>query len=242
MKTCRVISWTGILGLVTIAAMSACHTGAPPSPDGQTASVGMAITVPPDFSGVSVFIQGTRTPPANGSHIYGCLSSASDCFTLDPNGFATSTTTGAPGFGGLCPSDDDPVGDWTFTYAFYDDASCGGNGGTQLNDGQHNFVCYAASDIGTRAYPNETYEEVISEGQNENNVLCLTEDAIKTFNFTVCDVLDGDPDAPGPIMLDCGCTPCSIPGMQCLCPGYYGAQPALPTGCSFDSACDIACQ
>jgi hypothetical protein len=194
--------------------------------------------------GDSVFIQGTRDTMANG--IYGCLSSVSGCFQLDPDGFATSTTTdptngtitGGPGFGGLCPSDDDPVGDWTFTYTFYDGANCTG---TVLDDGNHDFVCYAAGDIGARAHPNETNEEVLSEGTNENNVFCLTEDATKTFNFTVCDVLDGDPDAPGPIQLDCGCTPCSIPGMQCLCPGYYGAQPALPRGCDFDSSCDIVC-
>lgn len=243
MKTSKMLTVGAVAGMATIAALSACHTATSvdgTSTDETMAHAALALSVPPDYSGVTVLIQGIRTPAANG--LYGCRSAVTGCFSLDADGYATSLPDGAPGFDELCPTRDVPVGDWTFSYTIYSGPDCTG---TVLNDGTHNLVCYDINDIAARLHPNQTFQEPLGPGENENRILCLTVDAEKTFNLNVCEVLDGDPNGHGPIVLDCGCAPCAPDDVQCqpqcLCPGNYGALPVLPADCQFDESCSIVC-
>ena len=85
------------------------------------------------FSGNSVRICGQRDLPADPK--YRCISSLSSpdagaeacpCFNFAADGSLIDPTTGQPPvINNLCPSEDFPNADWTFTYAVFTEPACG---------------------------------------------------------------------------------------------------------------------
>ncbi|MCL2723662.1 MAG: hypothetical protein FWD69_04410 [Polyangiaceae bacterium] len=200
-----------------------------------------------DFTGNSVRICGSRPAP---DPKYRCNDSltpdieagtdagdACPCFNFNPDGSLVDGT-GAPAvITGLCPSADFPTANWAFSYALFSAPDCGG---TQLNDGTHNFTCYDSTDIASQTFPNQSAEDVLNPGLNTNHVLCNTDNASKSWNFGSCATATtpADTDA-GNVRFDCGCTPAAG---TCDC-GDGGVMDAdLEIGCSFDSlTCNILC-
>jgi len=83
---------------------------------------------------------------------------ACPCFNFDADGSLVDGA-GAPAVvSGLCPSADFPTANWDFSYAFFSALDCGG---TQLNDGMHDFTCYDSTDIATQVFPNQSANDDI---------------------------------------------------------------------------------
>ncbi|MBX3211258.1 MAG: hypothetical protein KF850_04435 [Labilithrix sp.] len=122
------------------------------------AAIGVALGS--DFSGNSVRITGVRTPPAGGAHR--CVSDIVTCLN-----FNDDNTTEA--IVGLCPSEDDPSGTWTFTYEIFAGLDCAP---PQLAD----LECAA------------TIDEVLPAGVlSTNYVLCSSDTSGVGFRFTCAD-------------------------------------------------------
>ncbi|MCL2725460.1 MAG: hypothetical protein FWD69_13590 [Polyangiaceae bacterium] len=150
--------------------------------DGSDGNASMTFALPDgDFTGSSVRICGSRMAPDSK---YRCNSSltpdveagtdagdACPCFNFNADGSLVDST-GAPAvIAGLCPSADFPTANWNFSYAIFSAPDCEG---TQLNDGTQNFVCFDSKDIGTRASPNQSVNDVLNPGLNTNHILCPT--------------------------------------------------------------------
>ena len=195
----------------------------------------------PSFTGNSVFVCGKRKEAADGK--YPCTNNFCTCLDFDSYGATDKVEN-------LCPSADvgaagydaPPAGSlWDFSYVVYN-GRCGQDktkppyapavpmtdpdptDTSYKNDA--NFVCY---DKRTPfRYPNLSLAEELKPGKNHNDILCVTKNASKDFNFDVC-VDEGTYDKP--VRLDCGCTTnpdplCRIEE-KCLC-GENGK--AIPQG------------
>ncbi|MCL2723720.1 MAG: hypothetical protein FWD69_04705 [Polyangiaceae bacterium] len=242
---------TGILfaPVLVIALIFACSSKESPedgtggdSEDGH-ASVTFALSGG-DFTGNSVRICGSRPPP---DPKYRCSSSltsnvdgACPCFNFAADGSLIDPATGQPVvITGLCSSTAAPPANWSFQYEVFSEQDCTG---TRINDGTHNFTCYDSHDISTRAFPNQSVNDVLSPGANTNYVLCTTTNASKSWNFANCIATTTVTDiAAGISRYDCGCTPAA--GGTCDC-GDGGVGPGdLEAICSFDTAtCNIVCE
>jgi hypothetical protein len=245
MKLNKWIATSGIAGVIAITSMAACgvnqdgskQTGA--AGDGQTAAVSVALSGGV-FDGNSVHITATRNGTADSK--YRCVSSAAGCFNFLPgsNGVPTAIDPAvAKDFANLCPSEDvnesdaGGNGDWTFTYTIWSQENCTG---TQLTGDEHNFTCFAESDILTQANPNESANETLPPGNVVNTVLCLSQNTRKSFGFSSCAIEATPPNSTAQEVLDCGCS--RVGEAACTCDFDTST---LPAECSFDAACNIVC-
>jgi hypothetical protein len=232
--------------------IAAC--GAEPQSGGKTTATTSFAISGGDFSGNSVRICGSRTPPADGK--FRCENSLSPadagpdacpCFNFTADGNLIDPTTGQANavIRNLCPSVDPSAdgsagADWTFTFSIFTSPNCMG---TQLNEPSNNFTCFDSRDLATQSNPNESVE-MLNPGLNQNHIICTTVNASKTFNFLSC-AQSCDVDVPDgsvcPVnRFSCGCTPT---GGTCACDDDGGLTAAnLPAGCQFElSTCDIIC-
>ncbi|MCK6551446.1 hypothetical protein L6R52_36760 [Myxococcota bacterium] len=111
-----------------------------------------------DFTGNYVRIHGVRNVPADTK--YPCLNEFDVCLGMSPEGMTSMVRD-------LCPSDDTPEGVWTFTYVIYADAAC--------VEPLANLGCIP------------TMDEWLHPGYNHNDVVCITRNADKGFDFCVLD-------------------------------------------------------
>ena len=232
--------------------------------DEQIGSMKVHLVTPPNFGGNSVVICGDRSADADLK--YPCANSFScTCYDFEPDG---QLNVEIPD---LCPSKDLPVGEWTFSYTLYTGHCYQGRPtGDVINplfplgdlSNPNNFACYDFGNRGAIRVPNRSIER-LEPGCNENEIICVTENATKTFDFDVCvqvtppcdevpvdgpTVMCPQPPTPAPsLVLDCGCTFNQFHG--CLCPdGVLGSSPGilpqLPDYCVFevevDSSIDLA--
>lgn len=125
---------------------------------GNVAAVKMSLSG--DFSGASVRISGARAPFAGGA--YSCSNSVVACLNFDDDGSSETLV-------GLCPSEDDPSGTWTFSYELFGSPSCAG---TQLT----NVDCPV------------TIDETLPAGEvTVNAVSCSSETSGVGFQFQCAD-------------------------------------------------------
>ncbi|MCL2725040.1 MAG: VWA domain-containing protein [Polyangiaceae bacterium] len=200
-----------------------------------------------DFTGNSVRICGSRPAP---DPKYRCNPSltpdveagtdagdACPCFNFNADGSLVDANGVPAAITGLCPSADFPTANWDFSYALFSEPDCGG---TQLNDGTHNFTCYDSKDVATQAFPNQSANDVLNPGPNINHVLCNTVNASKSWNFMSCATATTPADtAAGDIRFDCGCTP---DAGTCDCGNGGVTEADLEAGCLFDPVtCNILC-
>lgn len=115
-----------------------------------------------DFTGNSVRIHGTRSTLADRK--YPCVNEFDVCLGTDPNGVT-------PAVRDLCPSDDTPNGTWSFSFVIYGDTTCT----TPLG----NLGCMPVTG------------EWLHPGHNHNEVICLTRNGDKDFDFCVMDPVTG---------------------------------------------------
>jgi hypothetical protein len=115
-----------------------------------------------DFTGNYVRVHGVRSVPADGK--YPCLNEFEVCLGLDPAGATASVQD-------LCPSDDTPEGTWSFTYVIFADSAC--------TAPLANLGCIPQMD------------EWLHPGHNANDVVCITRNADKSFDFCVMDPVTG---------------------------------------------------
>lgn len=198
---------------------------------GGTAALQMSVSGL-SFSGNSVRIVGNRSVDADSK--YPCLNEIDTCLNFDVDGKVEDVS-------GLCPSENVPNGDWTFDYTVFSDIDCGGVVINDLNN-PNNFVCYDSQDLFTRAHPNQTVNETLHRGGNQNFIECLTQNASKSFDFNACTIVEDSKATsvdPATLELDCGCTPASTPN-ACDCTQDMSN---LEAGCEFDPlTCNIVCQ
>ncbi|MCL2778233.1 MAG: hypothetical protein FWD73_09530, partial [Polyangiaceae bacterium] len=194
-----------------------------------------------DFAGNSVRICGSRTAP---DPQYRCIASLTPnpedecpCFNFSADGSLVESNGAPVVISDLCPSADTPPANWNFTYELFSEPDCEG---TQINDGTHNFTCYDSTDIASRAFPNQSAEDVLNSGLNTNHIVCATENASKQWNFTNCATTTTPADiAAGASRYDCGCTPAAG---TCDCGAGGVTETDLEDGCAFDPAtCEIVC-
>ncbi|HEU5217076.1 MAG TPA: hypothetical protein VFU23_00355, partial [Gemmatimonadales bacterium] len=143
------------------AALASCGPATPTTETTNLTTGGYAV-LGNDFSGNYVKIIGLRSVPADGK--YPCLNQFEVCLGLDPAGATAAVQD-------LCPSDDTPEGTWTFSYVLYTDAQC----------------TAALENIG--CVPDQG--EWLSPGHNYNDVVCLTRNADKSWDFCVMDPVTG---------------------------------------------------
>ena len=204
--------WFGkVLGVAIVAGMAgACQgpQGEPPDTSGHDgATVRLALSGA-DFSGHSVQVVGRRVDAAGqlrpADSQYRCDNSFDRCFDLS----GSAPTLNIPG---LCASTDFPQnGYWTFEYALHTGPCAGGRAsGERLNDDdsatdRYNLQCYDSDDLYTRSHANQSWQETLQPGPNENSVVCMTTNASNTVEFSSCSV---EHEGAGELVLDCGCTP-----------------------------------
>ncbi|HCF61076.1 MAG TPA: hypothetical protein DFS52_24155 [Myxococcales bacterium] len=228
---------------IAIAAVG-CGPGGKPggAEEGALSSISINLVTNPNFQGNSVRIVGTRVPGADLK--YPCLNSIDTCWALDVNGSLFHVIED------LCPSENIPKGDWTFTYEIYSELDCKGE---LMNapGNPNNFVCYAIDDIFDQAHANYSVEKLEAGVCNENEIVCITKTADKTFDFDVCVEVD-DPCKANPppahcpqppptdndiLRLDCGCV--DVSGVCNCAQGLDG----LPSECTVLPAngCLVVC-
>jgi hypothetical protein len=190
--------------------------------DGNVGSLGFQLVKDPNFKGNSVFVCGDRKEDADGK--YPCLSHFCRCLDFDEytgmtgkvEDLCPSSDVGKGGDGGDVP----PGGaNWDFTYVVYNDkcdpkypnkapaapaiALTDPTPGSEGEDKNlHNFVCYDKRH--PQRFPNRSVNEELVKGKNHNEILCVTKNASKDWNFDVCvdESYDGYPQQ---VRLDCGC-------------------------------------
>lgn len=193
------------------------------------------ISTSPGLAGKSLYICGERDEYADSK--YACLNEACKCFDVLADGSLVDHDTHKPGhFGNLCPSRNHPAADWTFTYGIHAEQGCTGK---LLNpeDEPWNFACYDVGDVVTRANRNRSVE-TLDTGLNENNIICITRQSKKDFDFDLCDLEKPKPSDPEEsTRFDCGCNPGKYD--ECVCDQNLSG---LPENCTFDQKyCDIVC-
>ncbi len=234
------------LGIVALAGCGGNDSFTPGPTPGETALVEFALVSSNHLANHSVDICGKRDVAAD--PIYPCENGPiCQCSTFDANGNLPDTAY----FDELCPTTNHPMSPWTFTYTIWSGVDCTGTilAGPGPDD-LHNLVCYDASDVYTQNNPNQSKEPIL-EGENSNEILCLTRDAGKEWAFDVClDVteydLQGDSVPANTLRLDCGCW--LGPTQRCedppppTCECDFDLE-TLPAGCEVDPEedCDIIC-
>jgi len=197
-----------------------------------------------DFSGHSVQVVGRRVDGSNNLRPadtqYRCDNAFDHCFDLA----GTAPTLTIPG---LCASTDYPQnGYWTFDYALHTGPCAAGHAtGERLNDAdsaadRYNLQCYDSADLYTRSYANQSWQETLLPGTNENSVVCMTTNASNTVGFSSCSV---EREGTGELVLDCGCTPVAD-SCECdaLSDGAAGNLQSNGAGrCVLDPDADVPC-
>jgi hypothetical protein len=235
-----VFHWPRLINLVGLVVSAAMAAACAESSDTyrSTSSASLKIAFSSTFSGASVRICGEREPPDSRTT---CISELPDdpctCYNFDADGRIVDENGVPVVLMNLCPSTGSRPGEWTFEYEVYGAPDCEG---TQLNAATNDFACYDIDDLETRANPN-TSTEALNPGLNVNRVVCVVETAAKTWGFTDCtDITTEEDAAAGITRSDCDCAP--VEGV-CMCEAGLGIGPDdLQPGCSFDDACNIACQ
>ncbi len=218
-----------------------------------TASFAASLARDPSFAGNSVKVCGKRRKPADAK--YPCQDGwgkepLCECLTFD--GYPADGDSTAPkALKDLCPSKDLAPNTydtsevpWDFTLTVFNDAKCGYAGGTAMTTGEDkydkfNFVCYEQDDLKKREHPNAAHGEILKPGKNVNDIVCITRNASKEFNFDVC--VDESAYGDGS-KLNCGCefNPYSY---KCECkdqPGVTDPDPSTPPyGFKFDNYCNL---
>ena len=115
-----------------------------------------------DFTGNYAKIHGVRSVMVDAK--YPCLNEFEACVSLTADGKTAAIED-------LCPSDDTPGGTWNFTYKLYADKDC--------KDLLGNLGCVP------------TLREWLHPGRNCNDVVCITRNASKEFDFCVMDPVTG---------------------------------------------------
>jgi hypothetical protein len=246
MKLNKRTSKSAIASVLAIFSMAACGMNKDTSKEtavaggGATASLSLALSGV-DLDSDSVRIVGTRNGTANATH---CVSQATGCFNFSPgNPIPTPADPGAADFDRLCPTsaanepDAGGNGEWTFTYTIYAGQNCTGD---IVNSTENDtLVCFAESDLATKANPNETANETLPAGVVVNTILCIAKNTEKKFDFNICTQIPGAPDASS--QYDCGCTKPGDGG-ACECP-WFAVQGinSPPPGCTFDANCNLVC-
>ena len=210
-----------------------------------TASVVFSGSGGASFTQSSLRVCGRRAEAA--SEGYRCSSSMADgcaCLRFDDKGHAIDPKTGHEAVvTGLCPSDSAPAADWRFEYAMFPSTDCTG---TPLNDGSHDFTCYDAHAFAKKENPNASVEP-LHKGRNVNNVVCVTHNASKAWQFASCaELTTADDVASRLTRYDCGCYPTadhptyatSSTLGSCGCPD---ALHPIPPGCTLSPTCDVIC-
>ncbi|HEU5217074.1 MAG TPA: hypothetical protein VFU23_00345 [Gemmatimonadales bacterium] len=154
--------------------------------DGSDRTSAISAVLGNDFTGNYARIHGIRSVPADGK--YPCLDEFDVCLGLDPAG----ATAAIPD---LCPSDDTPPGTWSFTYVLYADAQC----------------TTALANLGCMP----TQGEWLTPGHNNNDVVCTTRNADKTWDFCVMDPVTGAGSEACPVCVPPDprtCNPTTGPG------------------------------
>lgn len=233
--------------------------------DGVTA-VEFALTSGPDFKGNSVYICADRSRPSDSK--YPCDNHSCQCFNFDTDGRLMNCDKGPARFENLCPTADYPVANWKFEYTVYGGPDCKGTPITSPRDPwTYNFTCHDAADLNERRFPNSWVEPLV-KGENRNDIVCITTNASKAFDFDVCvditpteSVIPSDNFAPpggnhGLLVLDCGCRPARPDVLfetdiaiqtadefskVCVCKQGIDYE-TLPRGCHFSyRGCNIVC-
>lgn len=262
----KLISMSGIVGILALAMAGACNgtSTPPPSADAPTATAVLRMNGPPknpNFCGNSVRICGDRVPEADPkyfcrNHLSGrkhlshpCATDPCapepecPCFNFQADGELGVATNGSDVLSELCPSVDlnsngtNSDGKWTFKYRIFTGTDCTGEQMTGEPGNPHNLVCYDSSDIPARDFPNETHEETLDPGENENHIICLTENAHKGWDFSSCAIVT--PDPPAEFEMDCGCHLVNPANPTCECDQDIPLTPDCVADPSRD--CHIVC-
>lgn len=219
------------MGLSGALALGACGEKGSQVEVGGVAAVDFALVMEPNFNNNSVKICADRGKDADGK--YPCRSHKCECFNFDANGLPVDKWGKTARFDDLCPSIDYPSkgadGDWTFTYKVYAEKECPEPPlypdmfviTSPSAPDVHNFACYDENNLAAKKDPNKSVER-LEPGENCNELVCLTKNASKFWEFDVCvqlptvpadgcteDATSGlmcpTPPPPSKLRLDCGC-------------------------------------
>ncbi|WP_170229938.1 hypothetical protein [Polyangium fumosum] len=250
MNTTKLISLCGMVvfgGLVTVSGCNDMTPGSGDGENGETASVKMAFSGSGvSWYGNSVLIAAERDGVTDSK--YRCFNEATACFNFNADG----TLVPAPGneedaakFNELCGSNavNDPNypgdGTYDFYYTVIAGEDCYGEEITTV-DNAHDFACYAPENFLAQQYPNSTPDEFLPGGADVvNQVICVSENVDKDFEFFSCADVDVPEGAYADLAFDCGCEvdPYTY---DCAC----GFDPADLGNCAADPAnqCLILCE
>lgn len=240
-------SWLGVVLGTALFVLGGC--GGSPSgdpegePDPNSASTDFSLTVPPGLGAGSVRICGERESESHG--VYPCRNDIREspddhcpCFDLDSQGIPRTARGDSLQFSGLCPSDNVPEGPWIFGYELWTESGCAGE---MLNapDNPNNFRCFDIEDLVAGEHVNQSVEW-LSTGSNHNQILCLSRNSTKDWEFQFCeDRTELVECGPHTTVLGCGC---ELVEGQCVCRDVN--LNALPWNCTVEPAngCDVWCE
>lgn len=248
----------GVAAAVAMIGATGCGDDSKGSGSGsEFSSTEFQLSVDPDFHGNSVFLCGHREKEADSKYPCDNKLEIDDaypddgcgCFNFDENGklieYDRYTYAVRPvEFENLCPSNNVEEAKWLFEFTIFSDKNCYGDPLNGYED--NNFACFASDDISKQDYPNAALEW-LEPGKNKNEVICITKNAEKEFDFDVCvdesDKHSYDSNYSDKLVLDCGCQEVydSYNNKTCECDqGIYG----LPDNCWIDGdlECKIVCQ
>ncbi len=211
------------MALLIVGALG-CGRGVDDTEEGEFQPASMKVVmdfeVDPDFTDNSVKICGERKDEADAKYPcrnwLGTENDHCECFNFRPDGTIVEIKD-------LCPSiniDDNPgsgTSMWEFTYRIYSGLDCQGEV-LNMEGNTKNFECFDADNLWARdtseAHPNASYDKELKPGcDNFNEVICLTKNASKFFDFDVCvEVLECTDEKgfaiachPQQFEYDCGC-------------------------------------
>lgn len=215
----------------------------------ETAIAEFSLQASPDFHGNSVKLSGKRLHDADKK--YPCANEVPEaCYAFDQSGKLVEWNSRTNKyekvkFDDLCPSANAPESDWQFDFVIFTDDKCGRNGGESINGpyDENNFTCYDSKDLFDQQYPNQSIEE-LKRGKNENEIICVTKNAAKTFDFDVCTdethKYEYDSSYDDKKVFDCGCEFDNY-AQKCVCDQGIDH---LPSNCETDpwDYCNIVCE
>lgn len=240
------------VAVVGVMAVSACGGSDGGSSDDSSSSSEFAtaefsLQLSPDFTGNSVKLKGERKKDADKK--YPCKNKVPEaCYAFDAYGGLVEWDDHTKSykevkFDDLCPSDNAPEADWKWEFTLFTDDKCGRDGGEALNGAyDRNFTCFDSKDLFDQNHPNQSIDE-LKRGKNKNEIVCVTKNASKTFDFDVC--VDETDDYShyaqygGEKIFDCGC---KWDEYQQKCDCAQGLD-KLPDECDADpyDYCNIVC-
>lgn len=178
-------------------AIGACNTGGNAGGEGtgseaqgvdELATMEFNLTPDPSFAYNSIYICANREYAADSK--YPCESKKCECFNFDKDGKPYAKDGGQPRMENLCPTADYPVSKWDFTYTIFAKPNCYGDVITgpkpTYDPYAYNFVCFDAQDLNVQYYPDMSAKETLLIGENCNDIVCLTTNGSKTWDFDVC--------------------------------------------------------